>query len=128
MVTTPLLLALAALLLATGAEWIHHGRVRSVAALAFGPGKKASLAGQFAPLVRIAGIGMLVWGVTTLLLLPPLAHRSTVKEVEPKERQHLLLVLDVSPSMRLRDAGATGKESRMDRARAVLESVMARKA
>jgi Ca-activated chloride channel family protein len=128
MVTTPLLLALAALVLATGAEWMHLGRVRSVAALAFGPGKKASLAGQLAPLIRIAALGMLVWGVATLLMLPPLAHRSTVKEVEPKERQHLLLVLDVSPSMRLRDAGATGKESRMDRARAVLESVMARTA
>ena len=125
---TPLLLAIAALVLATGAEWIHLGRVRSVAALAFGPGRKASLAGQLAPLVRIAAVGVLVWGVATLLLLPPVAHRSTVKEVEPKERQHLLLVLDVSPSMRLRDAGAGGKESRMDRARAVLESVIARTA
>lgn len=128
MVTTPLLLALAAVVLAAGAEWIHVGRVRSVAALAFGPGKMAALPGRVAPLIRVAALGMLVWGVTTLLLLPPAAHRSTVKEVESKERQHLLLVLDVSPSMRLRDAGAGGKESRMDRARAVLESVIARTA
>lgn len=126
--TFPLLLTLAALILAIGAEWLHLGRVRSVAALAFGPGGKPSLAGRLAPLVRIAGLGMLVWGVATLLLLPPVAHRSAVKEVEPKERQHLLLVLDVSPSMRLNDAGAGGKESRMARARAVLESVIARTA
>ncbi|WP_205760990.1 vWA domain-containing protein [Luteolibacter luteus] len=128
MVTTPLLLALASLVLATGAEWIHLGRIRNVAALAFGPGKKPSLAGRAAPLIRIAGLAALIWGLTTLLLLPPAAHRSAVKEVEPKERQHLLLVLDVSPSMRLRDAGATGKESRMARARAILESVIARTA
>lgn len=128
MVTTPLLLAAGAMVLAVGAEWIHLGRVRSVAALAFGPGKRAALPGLLAPLIRIAGLGMLVWGMVTLLLLPPVAHRSTVKEVESKERQHLLLVLDVSPSMRLRDAGAGGKESRMDRARAVLESVIARTA
>jgi Ca-activated chloride channel family protein len=128
MITTPLLLALAALVLATGAEWIHLGRVRSVAALAFGPGKKASLAGQAAPLIRIIGLACLVWGLTTLLMIPPAAHRSTVQEVEAKERQHLLLVLDVSPSMRLRDAGASGKESRMARARAIVESVIARTA
>jgi Ca-activated chloride channel family protein len=128
MVTPPLLLALASLVLATGAEWIHLGRIRSVSALAFGPGRKAGLAGRVAPLIRILGLAALIWGVTTLLMLPPAAHRSTVKEVEPKERQHLLLVLDVSPSMRLRDAGASGKESRMARARAIVESVIARTA
>ena len=128
MMTAPLLLTLAALVLATGAEWIHLARVRSVAALAFGPGKKAALAGRLAPLTRILGLACLIWGVSTLLTLPPAAHRSEVKEIEPKERQHLLLVLDVSPSMRLRDAGAGGKESRMARARAILQSVIARTA
>ncbi len=128
MVTAPLLLALAALVLATGAEWLHLGRVRNVAELAFGPGKQASFAGKIAPLIRIFGLASMVWGAATLLLLPPAAHRSTVKDVEPKERQHLLLVLDVSPSMRLRDAGPGGKESRMARARAIVESIIARTA
>lgn len=126
MTTTPLLLAIAAFVLCAGAEWMHVARVRSVAALAFGPGKKPGIAGRAAPFIRVAALTILVWGVTTLLLLPPVAHRSTVKEVEPKERQHLLLVLDVSPSMRLKDAGAGGKESRMARARAIMESVIAR--
>ncbi|WP_193213526.1 vWA domain-containing protein [Luteolibacter marinus] len=128
MSTTPLLLALAAVILAAGAEWIHAGRVRSVAALAFGPGKRAAVPGMIAPLIRVAGLACLTWGLATLLVLPPAAHRSTVKDVEPKERQHLLLVLDVSPSMRLQDAGAGGKESRMDRARAIVESIIARTA
>ena len=128
MVTTPLLLALAALVLAAGAEWMHAGRVRSVAALAFGPGKKAALAGRVAPFIRVFGLAALIWGLTTLMILQPMAHRSTPKEVEPKDRQHLLLVLDVSPSMRLRDAGPGGKESRMARARAIVESIIARTA
>lgn len=128
MVTTPLLLAIAALVLATGAEWLHLGRVRSVAALAFGPGKRAAIPGKAAPIIRILGLAAMTWGLATLLILPPTAHRSTVKEVEPKERQHLLLVLDVSPSMRLRDAGPGATESRMARARAVLESIIARTA
>lgn len=128
MVTTPLLLAIAALVLATGAEWLHLGRVRSVSALAFGPYGKAGIAGRLSPLVRICGLTCLVWGLATLLTMPPATHRSLVKEVEPKERQHLLLVLDVSPSMRIRDAGPGGKESRMDRARAILESIISRTA
>lgn len=128
MVTTPLLLALAVLVLTTGAEWIHLGRVRRVAALAFGPGKKAAPAGRIAPVARILALSILTWGLTTLLFLPPAAHRSTLKEVEAKERQHLLLVLDVSPSMRLLDAGPGGKESRMARARALVESIIARAA
>jgi len=128
MVTAPLLLAAAALVLSAGAEWMHALRVRNVAALAFGPGKKAGLAGRAAPFIRVAALGMLVWGIATLLMLPPVAHRSVVKEVEAKERQHLLLVLDVSPSMRLHDAGPGGKESRMARGRAIVESIIGRMA
>ncbi len=126
MVTIPLLLAIAALVLATGAEWLHLGRVRSVAALAFGPGKKAALAGKAAPFIRITGLAALIWGLATLMILSPAAHRSVIKEVEPKERQHFLLVLDVSPSMRLRDAGPRANESRMARARVVVGSIIAR--
>lgn len=128
MVTTPLLLALAAMVLTIGAEWIHLRRVRAVAALAFGPGKRAAIPGTIAPLVRIAGLSCIVWGMSTLLLIQPVAHRTTVKDVEPKERQHFLLVLDVSPSMRLRDAGTGGTESRMDRARKIVESIISRTA
>ncbi len=124
----PLLLAAAALVLASGAEWLHAGRIKNVAPLAFGPAGKPSPAGRLAPFLRIIALTAMVWGLATLLALPPAAHRSEVKEVEPKDRQHLLLVLDVSPSMRLRDAGAGGKDSRMVRARAILDSIIARTA
>lgn len=128
MVIFPMLLALAALVLATGAEALHLRRIRSVAKLAFGPGGKAAPTGRLAPLLRIGGLAAVTWGLAMLYVLPPAAHRSVVKEVEPKEREHLLMVLDVSPSMRLRDAGSGGKESRMDRARAVVDSILARSA
>lgn len=126
MVILPMLLALAALVLVTGAEWLHVGRVRRVAALAFGPGKKPGPVGRAAPFVRIAALPVLVWSLVVLLLLPPAAHRAVPLEVPDADKQHLLLVLDVSPSMRLHDAGPTGKESRMDRARAIVESIISR--
>ncbi len=126
MVNLPLLLAAAALVLSTGAEAMHLKRVRSVAALAFGPTGQPALAGQLAPWLRVSALTALVWGLATLFTLPPAAHRSTPKEVAPADRQHLLVVLDVSPSMRILDAGPTGKESRMHRARAVLDSIFAR--
>ncbi len=121
-----MLLAMAALVLATGAEWLHHGRVRKVAPLAFGPAGKPALPGRFAPLLRILALPPLVWGLATLLILPPAAHRATLKEVAPADREHLLVILDVSPSMRLADAGPGGKQSRTQRARDVLDSVFAR--
>ncbi len=122
----PLLLATASLVIAAGAEALHLRRVRAVAPLAFGPSGKPSVTARLAAPLRILAIPTLVWGLLTLLLLPPAAHRSTPKETEPADRQHLLLVLDVSPSMRLHDAGPGGKESRMQRARAVIDSVFAR--
>ena len=42
------------------------------------------------------------------------------------EYKHVILVLDVSPSMRREDAGPSGKQSRMRRARDVMESFFKR--
>ncbi len=126
MVNLPLLLALGALILAMGAEALHAARVRRVASLAFGPGGKAGPLGRLSPLIRVAAMAAATWGLSVLLVLTPQTHRSTAKEVEQAQRQHLLVVLDVSPSMRIRDAGKDGKQSRMQRAREVLDSVFAR--
>jgi Ca-activated chloride channel family protein len=77
-----------------------------------------------APLLRVAAVGALTWGLTTLLLLPPKIH--TGKVLPEGQFKHLLLVLDVSPSMRLTDAGPLGKQTRMRRARDVLDSFFQR--
>lgn len=49
-----------------------------------------------------------------------------MEDVEPKDRHHLLLVLDVSPSMKLQDAGAADGLSRTHRASALIQSLLKR--
>jgi len=60
----------------------------------------------------------------TLCTLPPKVHK--LGEIPEHEFRHLLLVLDVSPSMRLEDAGPTGKQSRRRRASELLQSFFER--
>ncbi len=120
----PLIIAAALTLLALAAETLHARRCRRVAALAFGPTRRPRLWARLAPLMRVAAVGALAWGMITLLLLPPKAH----VRAEPvgNEYRHLLLVLDVSPSMRLEDAGPDGKQSRRKRAADLLTSFFER--
>ncbi|MFN5195693.1 MAG: vWA domain-containing protein [Planctomyces sp.] len=118
-----LLSGLAALLLAGLAEWLHARRVRRVAILAFGPARRpARWATGAGPLRCLAAAG-LVWALLVLFWLPP--NRRTPGQDRPvpfEKLKHVILVLDVSPSMRLRDAGTTSDQSRMVRAREVMES------
>jgi len=115
----------AVVVLAMLAEALHLARLRRVSALAFGPAKRPALWARLAPLMRIAALGGLTWGLATLLLLDPKIHRAS-DEIPEREMRHLLIVLDVSPSMRLVDAGADGKQSRRQRARELIESLFAR--
>ncbi|MCI0638855.1 MAG: VWA domain-containing protein [Gemmataceae bacterium] len=115
----------ATIILAAAAERLHALRARRVALLAFGPAGKPRLWARFAPFLRVAGLSALVWGLTTLLLLPSKLHHS-VEDVAKGDYRHLLIVLDVSPSMRLSDAGPTGKQSRMKRANDLLTSFFER--
>jgi Ca-activated chloride channel family protein len=118
-----LLSGLAALLLAGLAEWLHARRVWRVAILAFGPARRpARWATAAGPLRCFAAAG-LVWALLVLFWLPP--NRRTPGQDRPvpfEKLKHVILVLDVSPSMRLRDAGTTSDQSRMVRAREVMES------
>src|SRR5262249_29177392 len=91
---------------------------------AFGPSRGPAPWVYGAPLLRIAAVGALCWGLVTLLLLVPKAHAAAI--LPEKEHRHILLVLDVSPSMHLQDAGPDAKQSRARRASAVLESFFKR--
>ncbi|MFT6863697.1 MAG: Ca-activated chloride channel family protein [Akkermansiaceae bacterium] len=122
----PILVAIATALLATGAELLHTGRVKKVRYLAFGPDGRFSALSILAPILRILFLGSLTWALTTLFLLEPKAHRAEVKTVEPKERRHLLLVLDVSPSMKLQDSGEDSGLSRTERASGLVQSLLKR--
>ena len=71
-------------------------------------------------------LGALTWALTSLYNLEPKAHRAKMETIEIKDREHLLLVLDVSPSMRLQDAGEAGDDSRTHRASALVKSLLKR--
>jgi Ca-activated chloride channel family protein len=123
----PLYVAFAAALLATLAEWLHARRVRHVAPLAFGPAGRPSLWARGAPHARVLALAALCWGLSTLLLTEPrrysIGSSENAFQGEPK---HILVVLDVSPSMHLVDAGPSRKESRTQRARELMESFFER--
>ncbi len=117
-------LALLAALLVVAAEALHARRVRTVAWLAFGPSRQPRGWAMAAPLLRTASVVALVWGLTTLCYLPPKVHHAST--VDKSKLRHLLLLLDVSPSMRLEDAGPSKKQSRRGRAKDLIESFLAR--
>jgi Ca-activated chloride channel family protein len=114
-----------AMVLAGGAEALHRARVSRVAPLAFGARARPAAWARFAPVLRVLAIGATTWGLTTLVLLDPKIHRAST-EIPENEMRHLLMVLDVSPSMRLVDAGLGGKQSRRQRARDLVESLFSR--
>lgn len=121
-----ILIALATAVLTIGAELLHAGRVQKVRFLAFGPDGRFSPLAILAPILRILCLSGLAWALTTLFLIEPKAHRSAIKTVEPKERRHLLIVLDVSPSMKLRDSGEDSGLSRTQRASGLVQSLLKR--
>lgn len=114
------LVALGVLIVAAATELLHYQRVKRVAPLAFGPGRGPSLLGSTSPFLRAIGFGAVTWGLVTLLMLPPKVHK--IGEIPEGDYRHLLLVLDVSPSMRLEDAGPTHKQSRRKRAAELIYS------
>jgi Ca-activated chloride channel family protein len=118
------LAACAVVILATAAEVLHLRRCRKVALLAFGPRSAPAPWVSLAPPLRVLALGGLTWGLATLYELVPKPRQAGVLAEE--EYRHLLLVLDVSPSMRLEDAGPTGKEPRRKRAAELLTSFFSR--
>ena len=106
------------------AEVIHGVRVGRVAKLAFGPVGRPAIWATLSPLLRVAAVAAITWGMVTLILLQPKVHQSEI--ITDGEYKHIVMVLDVSPSMRLEDAGTKKDQSRMKRARAVMESFFQR--
>jgi Ca-activated chloride channel family protein len=118
------LIAVAAVIVTATAEYFHSRRVRRLAPLAFGPSRRPALWAHLAPALRVAAAGALTWGLVTLLLLTPKVHKIT--GIPENAYRDLLLVLDVSPSMRLADAGPDGKQTRRKRAAELLKSFFER--
>jgi Ca-activated chloride channel family protein len=96
------LLALATGLLAALAEWVHARRVARVAHLAFGPSGRPAAWVRAAPAVRVIGLTLAVWGAAWLMNFDPTGADQT-PSARPSKR--VLVALDVSPSMLIKDSG-----------------------
>src|SRR5678815_684048 len=107
-------IALAVAVFATMGEWLHARRCRRVARLAFGPGGRARWWTAAAAAIRVFAMTVLAWGLTELYLIVPRAARSQF--VPEGGYRHLVIALDVSPSMQLKDAGPDRGQTRAHRA------------
>lgn len=117
--------AVAVFLLAVLAEYLHVRRVRVVGRLAFGPSARPRPWARALPLIRPACLALCTWGVLTLLSLveAPADSGANTGRGEPTR---LVFVVDLSPSMYLQDAGPEGSQTRRDRMRDVVDSMLAR--
>jgi Ca-activated chloride channel family protein len=97
-----ILAGIAALALAGLAEWLHAKRVARVRRLVFGPSGRPAMWAEAAPFARATAFGLAAFGATALYLHDPLEGEG---EPNPRASRQLLVVLDVSPSMNLSDAG-----------------------
>ena len=98
----PAIIGMAALALASAAEWLHARRMARVARLAFGQTGRPALWALAAPHLRVAAVAATAWGAATLLMYDPVERDDRPAREASK---HLLVCLDVSPSMMLKDAG-----------------------
>jgi Ca-activated chloride channel family protein len=69
-------------------------------------------------------VALAMWGLTTLLTIEPKIHKA--RAVDPDEIRHIVIVLDVSPSMKIKDAGEDGTRTRRKRAFELMESFFKR--
>ena len=103
-----MVIALAAAILAAAlaafAERRHARRTARVARLAFGPTGAPARWARAAPALRVAGMALAAFGAVLLARWDPLAREPVPN---PRAARQLLVVLDVSPSMNLADAGPT---------------------
>ncbi len=82
------------------------------------------------PAFRVACMSLASWGFFVLATLEPQllgdAGANAADKTDPADVQRVVLVLDVSPSMNVVDAGADQKLRRRDRVLEVVEGIMAR--
>ncbi|HXJ60964.1 MAG TPA: vWA domain-containing protein [Verrucomicrobiae bacterium] len=115
--------ALGVAALAALGEWLHARRMRRLGRLAFGPQNRPRSWVFFAAVLRVLALAAAAW---SLVLLLAFEGSSRAREENVAATRHLLVLLDVSPSMQLEDAGENGHQTRATRAAALLRSVLNR--
>ena len=106
------------------AETIHLKRVQRLGRLAFGPKGSPASPGRVLPWLKPFAAGLLAWGLITLVTTKPKVYQQAT--VSDEEIRHVVLVLDVSPSMQLEDAGLEKTTSRRKRAGEIMHSFFRR--
>ena len=120
----PLLTALVVLVLTGLAEWLHVRRIRAVGRLAFGPAGKGRFWTAFVPWLRPLAFAAFAWGLAVMIEIR--YAEDADQKARAKEATRLIFVADLSPSMKLKDAGSDGKASRQERIRESVEGVLMR--
>jgi len=115
--------ALAIAALAAVGEWLHGRRVARLSRLAFGPAARPRGWTKLAAPLRVVALAGVVWSLVTLIAFN---HLSRDRDRHAAVTRHLMILLDVSPSMLLTDAGESGNQSRAVRAAELLKSVLNR--
>lgn len=115
--------ALATAAFAAVGEWLHARRVTRLSRLAFGPANRPRTWTKLAPPLRVLALAGVVWSLITLIAFNQLSRD---RDRRAAITRHLLVMLDVSPSMQLADAGESGTLRRSARAAEVLKSVLDR--
>jgi Ca-activated chloride channel family protein len=115
--------ALGALALGVVAEWLHARRLRRLGRLAFGPAARPRAWTLVVPPLRMLAYAGVIWSLVVLLAFE---GSSRMRDRKAAATRHLMVLLDVSPSMELKDAGTDGMKTRRARAAELLKSVMER--
>ena len=121
----PELITVAVALVVVVAEWIHFRRIGRIKRLAFGPKAGPAFWTFAVPVFRVVGIATACWGFLSLLLVVE-SRVHNQNQIAENEYKHLVLVVDVSPSMHLKDAGPESDRSRRQRGSDILESLFNR--
>lgn len=123
---SPWMIAIAAAVLILAAEAWHARRLRRLGHLAFGPVGRPRVWTVLTMPVRAAAVGLLVWGLLTLHAIDPRITETDATKISEQDQRRILILLDVSPSMQLTDAGIGRKQTRARRASDVLMNVLNR--
>lgn len=106
------------------AEKIHQRRCNRMGRLAFGPEGAPRVWTRLAPVLRVLSLTALTWSLLFLFQLQPKV--AVDQQRAPSAYRHLIMVLDVSPSMKIADAGMERKQTRSQRASVVLTTIFDR--
>ena len=118
------LCAILVLVLMWAAETLHQRRVTSLASLAFGPEGKPAFLGRVMPWLKAPAAALATWGLLVLATMPPKVHPP--EKASEGEIKHVMMILDVSPSMQLIDAGKEGMISRRKQCATLMQSFFRR--